>query len=111
MGHLDGFEENTNPENLIWNCRACNTCLGVVFKRLGLGRRTRQYNPASQGATSLGQWLTAVMSMKGQSQEMTVPAAVEMIRATPPARRSEFARAIWAKRRQHGTARRGEVPF
>ena len=84
----------------------------MVFARLGLGRRTRQYNPASEGAKSLGQWLTAVMSMKGQSQEMTVPAAVEMIRATSPARRSEFAKQIWDRRRLHGTNRlSGEAPF
>jgi hypothetical protein len=59
----------------------------------------------------LGQWLTAVFAMKGQSTEMTVPAAVEMIRATPPERRSEFASEIWAKRRERGTDRTGEVPF
>jgi hypothetical protein len=51
------------------------------------------------------------MSMKGESQEMTVPAAVEMIRATPPARRSEFASEIWAKRRERGTDRKEQVPF
>jgi hypothetical protein len=62
-----------------------------------------QFNPAAPGAKSLGQWLTAVTSMKGESNQMTVPAAVEMIRATPPARRSEFARQIWALRREHGT--------
>jgi hypothetical protein len=83
----------------------------VVFKRLGMGRRTRQYNPASQGATSLGQWLTAVFSMKGESDQMTVPAAVEMIRATAPEQRSEFASEIWAKRRERGTERRDVVPF
>jgi hypothetical protein len=59
-----GHEENTEPENLIWNWRACNTRLGVVFKDLGIGRRTRQFSPG-EGAKSLGQWLTAVMSMKG----------------------------------------------
>jgi hypothetical protein len=112
VGHLDGFEENTAQENLIWNCRACNTRLGVVFNRLGLGRRTHQYNPSGKGgATSLGQWLTAVFAMKGQSQDMTVPAAVEMIRATPPARRSEFAREIWSRRRARGTDRKEEIPF
>lgn len=111
MGHLDGFEENTAPENLIWNCRSCNTRLGALYKRLGFGNRTRQYNPASKGAVSLGQWLTAVMSMKGESDAMTIPAAVEMIRATPPERRSQFAREIWAKRREHGTYRREEPPF
>lgn len=85
----------------------------MVFKRLGLGRRTRQDNPSGkgQGATSLGQWLTAIFAMKGQSTEMTVPAAVEMIRATPPARRSEFAGEIWAKRRERGTDRKEQVPF
>jgi hypothetical protein len=30
VGHLDGHEENTEPENLIWNRRACNLRLGVV---------------------------------------------------------------------------------
>jgi hypothetical protein len=108
VGHLDGHEENTEPENLIWNCRACNTRLGVVFKQRGIGRRTRQYNP-SEGAKSLGQWLTSVMSMKGESDAMSVPDAVEMIRATPPTKRSEFAREIWARRRERGADR--EVPF
>jgi hypothetical protein len=32
--------------------------LGIVFKKLGLGRRTRQFNPEAQGAKNLGQWLT-----------------------------------------------------
>lgn len=108
MGHVDGHEENGAAENLIWNCRPCNTRLGVVFRDVGIGRRTRQYNP-SEGAKSLGQWLTAVMSMKGESDAMSVPAAVELIRATPPATRSEFAREIWERRRERGTERR--VPF
>jgi hypothetical protein len=47
--------------------------------------------------------------MKGESDAMTVPAAVEMIRATPPAKRSEFAREIWKLRRKRGTDQR--VPF
>jgi len=109
VGHLDGHEENTAPENLIWNCRSCNTRLGALFKSLGIGRRTRQYNPGQKGATSLGKWLAAVMSVKSESDAMTVPAAVEMIRATPPARRSQFAREIWARRREHGTDT--QVPF
>ena len=65
---------------------------------------------AGQGATTLGQWLTAVLSMKGESDAMTVPAAVEMIRATPAGRRSEFASEIWAKRMERGTDKTG-VPF
>ncbi len=108
LGHLDGHEENSAPENLIWNCRACNTFLGVVFKHLGMGRRTRQFNPG-EGAKSHGQWLTAVMSMKGESDAMTVPAAVLMIRATPPAKRSEFGKEIWRIRQKRKTDQ--HVPF
>lgn len=109
VGHLDGHEENTAPENLIWNCRACNTRLGVIFKRLGLGRRTRQFNPSNKGANSLGQWMAAITSMKGQSDAMTVPAAVALIHETPASKRSEFARQIWDLRRQRGTDR--QVPL
>ena len=79
-------------------------------QRAGQVRRTAQYNPASQGARSVGQWLTAVMVGEGESDAMTVPAAVAMIRATPAEGRSEFAREIWRLRRQPGTDQTG-VPF
>ncbi|MCI0621588.1 MAG: hypothetical protein L0387_07950 [Acidobacteria bacterium] len=53
------------------------------------------------------------MSMKGESDQMPVDAAVEMIHATPAADRSRFAREIWQLRREHGTAGgdKDEVPF
>ena len=92
--------------NLIWACRSCNTRIGVVMARAGLGRRTRQFNPRARGAKSLGQWVSAVMSMKGEAYAMSPAAAVEMIHATPPERRSQFAHQIWQIRRQHGTDRR-----
>jgi hypothetical protein len=84
-----------------------------TLRRAGLGRLTVQYNPASKGAVSLGQWLTAVLSVKGQSDQMTVSAAVEVIRATPPERRSEFAQEIWERRRaRYGPSGRSDsVPF
>lgn len=108
VGHLDGHEENNGPDNLVWTCRSCNGKMGVQFKRARLGRRTRQYNPAAKPvgrpAESMGQWALAVQSMKGESDAMTVAAAVEMIRATTAAARSAFARKIWALRRQRGTA-------
>jgi hypothetical protein len=107
--HLDGHEEHTEQGNLSWACRRCNTQIGIVLKRVGLGRRTRQFNPPSAGATSLGQWVTAVQSMKGESDAMDIESAVEMIRATPPARRSQFAQEIWRIRRERGTDR--PVPF
>lgn len=106
MGHLDG-QENGELENLLWNCRAFNTRLGVVFKRLGIGRRTRQYNP-SEGAKSLAQWVSAVTSLHG-SGPMNVEGAIALIRVTPSERRSQFAKQIW-RLRQHGTDKTG-VPF
>jgi hypothetical protein len=47
------------------------------------------------------------MSMKGESDQMPVDAAVEMIHATPPEDRSHFAKQIWRMRREHGTAGTG----
>src|SRR6185312_8892488 len=70
VGHVDGHEENTEPENLIWTCRSCNVKCGLTLKRAGLGRLTNQYNPSGKGATTLGEWMTAVMSMRGESDAM-----------------------------------------
>jgi hypothetical protein len=44
--------------------------------------------------------------MKGESDKMDPAAAVEIIHATPPERRSEFAQEIWEIRRARGTDRR-----
>ena len=109
--HVDGREENGEPDNLTWACRRCNTRKGIAFRNAGRGRRTRQYNPGRRRnpAKSVGQWLTAVMSLKGAGP-MPLDAAIEMVRSTPHARRSEFAREIWATRRARGTDRQ-EVPF
>jgi hypothetical protein len=76
------------------------------MKRAGLGTRTHQLNPGREGARSLAQWVTAVLSMKGESDAMEPAAAVDVIRATPTARRSAFAQEIWRIRRAHGTGRR-----
>jgi hypothetical protein len=108
VGHVDGHEEDSSPANLLWTCRRCNVRCGNTLRRAGLGRLTRQYNP-SAGAENLGQWMNAVVSMKGEGGSMAVAEAVAMIRATPPEQRSRFAREIWARRRRHGTDR--AVPF
>jgi hypothetical protein len=105
---VDGHEENTEPANLAWACRSCNTTIGIALKQAGLGRRTRQFNPKAQGARTLAQWLTAVLSLKGEGGRMEPSAAIEMIRATPPHRRSEFAQEIWRRRRERGTDRWAE---
>ena len=99
VGHVDGHEENNNPENKIWTCRSCNVNGEHDAQGSDIGRLTHQYNP-EKGATSVGQWLTAVMSMKGESNAMSVKDAVEMIHATSQAKRSEFASDIWNMRRQ-----------
>lgn len=106
--HVNGFEEDNAPENKMWACRSCNTRKGIVLRNAGLGRRTAQYNPAA-GAKSLGQWMTAVLSAKGESDAMSVRDAVAMIRDTPQSRRSRFAGEIWEKRRARGTDT--SVPF
>lgn len=113
IGHVDGNESHGSPENLIWTCRSCNVKSGNVLRGAGIGRLTRQFNPTSSGAKSLGQWLAAVTSMNGESSSMPVADAVAMIHATPPERRSEFAQQIWRKRREHygATGRSDSIPF
>ncbi len=101
---MDGDEQNTEPANLVWACRSCNTAIGAVMKRHGLGVRTRQFNPRAQGARSLGQWITAVLSMKGEGP-MEPSAAMEIIHATSAEQRSRFAERIWRIRRERGTDR------
>jgi hypothetical protein len=90
----------------------------VLQRPLRLRTQTRgtrqahaQYNPAkSEGAETLGQWMNAVMSIKGDSGgTMRVADAVSMIHATPPEQRSRFARDIWAIRRRRGSD--GIAPF
>jgi hypothetical protein len=110
VGHVDGHEENTETYNLFWTCRRCNVRCGIVLRRAKLGRKTRQYNPAS-GAQNLGQWLNAVMSLRGEGGTMSVADAVAMVHATPGEDRSRFAREIWSKRRSHyGPSGRKDAP-
>lgn len=115
VGHIDGHEEHGERENLFWTCRSCNVRCGNTLRRNGLGRKTRQYNPARAvaGAKSLGQWLTAVRAMKGESDDMSVRDAVAMIRATPQEDRSAFASQIWQRRKDRygSTGRSDAVPF
>lgn len=107
IAHVNGREEDNAPENKIWTCRSCNVRCGNALRAAGIGRLTRQFNPASRGAKSLGQWLTAVLSMKGESTAMSVPDAVAMVRATQPEDRSDFAERIWTiRRRRYGPAGR-----
>ena len=122
--HINGKEADTAPANLAYACRSCNTAKGALFARRGLGTRTRQFNAEDRGAVNLAQWTMAVASIRKRGQDgrlrrgdsnkmrlMPVSQAVAMIRATPPDKRSEYARQIWSLRRQQGTDRGGVVPF
>jgi len=64
--HLDGSESNSDQENLLWVCRSCSVIFGILLRSAGIGRLTCQFDPAA-GARSLGQWITAVQGMKGES--------------------------------------------
>ncbi len=122
VDHLDGDESNTTPENLGWACKRCNTAKGFAFKRAGLGRLTRQYNPKKRGKGSPAftqyAWAVGMICRKrdqkagacSRSDDPLVLDAVKIIRATPAATRREYARRAAAGRGR----RRGfldEVPF
>jgi hypothetical protein len=101
--HVDGFEENNYGHNLMWACRSCNTKKGIAFRNAGAGRRTKQFNPQQHGAQNLAQWVIAVMTLRGESNQMSLGDAIALVHATPQSRRSEFAREIWEHRRARGT--------
>lgn len=111
VGHVDGHEENGDWLNLFWTCRRCNVLSANTLRRANMGRATHQFNPS--GAKTLGQWVIAVSSMKGESDSMSVSDAVAMIKATSPEDRSRFAREIWRRRRKRfgKSGRSNDVPF
>jgi hypothetical protein len=110
--HLNGIEADTGPENLIGACHACNARVGWVLKRYNIGRLVdlEYKNPEAQPAKSLTQWMMAVKTLRGESNEMQPREAIAMIRATSPGQRSAFAHKIWELRRQRGTDRTA-APF
>ena len=108
--HLNGNESDLGKHNLAWGCRSCNTRLGKLFAKLGLGVKTRQYNPG--GAASVGAWLSAIQIVKyGAPGDMSE--ALATIRDTPAGRRKEFSSQAWAarKRRYGASGRQSEIPF
>jgi hypothetical protein len=111
VDHIDGHEEHTNPENLAYACRPCNTKKGAHYARLGAGRRTRQYNPrraaGGRGLRSVAQFIKAISTIKGETSQMDLFDAQEMLHNTPPNVRSQYAREANAIR----WGRRESVPF
>jgi hypothetical protein len=99
IDHKDGDEANGARRNLRWLCRSCNTKHGHRLKRLGRGVRTRQYNP---GARTLGAYVQAAVDHTRGRHD----AGGKVIHETPIAKRQEYARQIWRRRRAAGTDRR-----
>lgn len=99
VDHADGNESNGRKSNLRWLCRTCNNTLGAEMARLGIGRRTVQYNPQHKGAQTLGEYMAAVLQHTRGAHD----AAGKIIHETPRAKRREFASEIWARRVSHGT--------
>ncbi len=123
VGHINGDEADLAPENLIGTCKSCNTKLGFLFKRLGLGVPTRQYNAAVKRnagrsrSQQMAEYGAAIKVMRGEF-EGDVSKAVATIRATPRAVRSAYTSRSWPVRRQiyGASGRQGrlfadEVPF
>lgn len=98
--HISGREEDLEPENLMWACKACNTALGFLYKKHGLGRRTVQYNP-SKGSRreQMEHYAAAIKVMRGQF-EGDIGAAMDTIRSTPRDIRSAYTSKTWPVRRQ-----------
>lgn len=98
IDHIDGDESNGAPRNLRWLCKACNTRLGIVAARAGIGKRTRQHNP---GAGNLAQYVQAALAHRRGAHDE----GGRIIHETPKEKRQEFAAQIWRRRRQRGTDR------
>lgn len=88
VGHLDGHEENNEPENLAYTCRGCNVLCGNTLRAGGAGRLTNQYNPA--GARSATHYRSAVDTLLGRARNMSLRSAVGTIQGTAHRLRSKY---------------------
>jgi hypothetical protein len=105
VDHISGNEADGRADNLALACRSCNVQKGRAFIRSRMGRRTRQFNPAAEGARSVFEWVRAVMTLRGWAQTgLTLGEARDVVRATPPEDRSRFAKEIWRRRRARAAA-------
>jgi len=116
--HLDGNESNGDGRNLAYGCRSCNQKLSAAFKKAGLGKRTRQYNPASGSAPTFAQYAWAVSQDRGRRyipgsgwSEGAHDEAGSIIHATPKRLRVQYAKRFAQSRQRAGRSSRSEVPF
>jgi len=90
--HLTGDESHGETANLAYGCRSCNGKLAVVFKAVGAGKPTNQYNPSS-GVPTFEQYMWAVSNHERKAHD----AGGAVIHATPKHKRIEYARRIVSK--------------
>ncbi len=91
IDHIDGDEGNGDPDNLMYLCRSCNSRKGVTQARNKIGVRTAQFNP--QRGASFAAFQNAAAVLLG-IHSGDAGAATAAIRATPPAKRAEYAERI-----------------
>lgn len=118
--HVDGDETQTVRENLVWACKGCNGSVGHRLRKNGIGRLTKQFNPAKKRAAGsradqMKAYQFAILTMRGKI-DGDVAEAVRTIKATPAAVRSEYTRRMWPIRRErypetHGRGGQTEIPF
>lgn len=91
VDHISGNENEGDVENLIYLCRSCNVAKGVVQARNKIGVRTAQFNPTK--AASFTEFKNAAEILTGRKKGNAAKATAA-IRATPPAKRAEYAQRI-----------------
>ena len=101
VDHKSGNEDDGRKSNLQWLCRSCNAKKGYLMSKRGTGRRTRQYNP-KKAVPTLAQYAHAVSTHRKRTHDE----GGKVIHATPPAKRSEYAREMWGFRKAHGNPKR-----
>jgi hypothetical protein len=117
VDHVNGNESDGSKRNLAWACKSCNTAKGLLFKRLGVGVRTKQFNPGRGGLSrkaQLREYNFAILVMRGV-EPGDQSKAMETILKTPASIRSEYTSRSWARRKAiygpSGRADGGAVPF
>lgn len=88
-GHVDGHEENCHPANISPTCRSCNNAIAAKFAQIGVGRRTRQFNPAAP-ATRREEYTWAIYQLRFSRSKATIQRAIARIQSTPHADRNRF---------------------
>lgn len=103
VDHVNGREDDGSPKNLMWACKSCNGKKAALMKRAGLGRLTKQFNPARGVKGSRREQMqaygAAIKVMRGEF-DGDVGKAVATIRATPREVRSAYTSRSWPVRKQ-----------